>query len=76
MNTSKYSDAGKILCRPYRDDYYECLHHTKEVSSVESYRLWWWMGLRGGSVGGLIGRDGMGGYWIQGSGWTWMRYMD
>ncbi|KAF3223659.1 hypothetical protein TWF679_000097 [Orbilia oligospora] len=31
MNTTKYSDAGKLLCRPYRDDYYECLHHTKEL---------------------------------------------
>ncbi|KAK6497119.1 hypothetical protein TWF506_004594 [Arthrobotrys conoides] len=34
MNTTKYSDAGKLLCRPYRDDYYECLHHTKEMDKV------------------------------------------
>ncbi|KAK6329919.1 hypothetical protein TWF718_003346 [Orbilia javanica] len=34
MNTSKYSDAGKLLCRPHRDDYYECLHHTKEMDKV------------------------------------------
>ena len=30
-NTSPESDAGKIKCQPVLEDYYECLHHKKEV---------------------------------------------
>lgn len=32
MNTNSSSDEGKWKCVPQRDDYYECLHHSKEVS--------------------------------------------
>ncbi|KAJ6258361.1 hypothetical protein Dda_6401 [Drechslerella dactyloides] len=34
LNTTQESDAGKIKCRGYREDYYECLHHTKEIEKV------------------------------------------
>ncbi|EPS39594.1 hypothetical protein H072_6631 [Dactylellina haptotyla CBS 200.50] len=34
MNTSKESDANKYKCAGYREDYYECLHHTKEINKI------------------------------------------
>ena len=33
-NTSPESDAGKVKCQPVLEDYYECLHHKKEVRSL------------------------------------------
>ncbi|KAJ9668158.1 hypothetical protein H2201_001587 [Coniosporium apollinis] len=30
-NTSTDDDSGKAKCTPILDDYYECLHHKKEV---------------------------------------------
>ncbi|TGO59029.1 hypothetical protein BOTNAR_0170g00050 [Botryotinia narcissicola] len=30
VNTSTESDAGKRVCAPVLEDYYECLHHKKE----------------------------------------------
>lgn len=35
-NTSPESDAGKIKCQPVLEDYYECLHHKKEVRHLYS----------------------------------------
>lgn len=32
MNTNTTSDEGKWKCVPQHDDYYECLHHKKEVN--------------------------------------------
>ena len=31
VNTSAGDDSGKIKCSPALEDYYECLHHKKEV---------------------------------------------
>lgn len=36
MNTNAESDSGKLKCLGPRDDYYECLHHTKEVGDFPS----------------------------------------
>jgi len=36
MNTNAESDSGKLKCLGPRDDYYECLHHTKEVGDLLS----------------------------------------
>lgn len=32
LNTSADDDSGKKKCGPVLEDYYECLHHKKEVS--------------------------------------------
>ncbi|KAI0445400.1 hypothetical protein F4803DRAFT_507573 [Xylaria telfairii] len=34
VNTSSEDDSGKKKCAPILEDYYECLHHKKEVSRV------------------------------------------
>ena len=31
VNTSTEDDSGKKKCSPVLEDYYECLHHRKEV---------------------------------------------
>jgi hypothetical protein len=31
VNTSSEDDSGKKKCAPALEDYYECLHHKKEV---------------------------------------------
>ncbi len=31
VNTSQDDDSGKAKCGPALEDYYECLHHKKEV---------------------------------------------
>jgi hypothetical protein len=31
VNTSTDDDSGKKKCGPVLEDYYECLHHRKEV---------------------------------------------
>ena len=31
VNTSPEDDKGKVKCQPVLEDYYECLHHKKEV---------------------------------------------
>ena len=31
VNTSSEDDTGKKKCQPALEDYYECLHHRKEV---------------------------------------------
>ncbi|KAI9823084.1 MAG: hypothetical protein M1826_000288 [Phylliscum demangeonii] len=33
VNTTADDDTGKSKCMPAVEDYYECLHHKKEVSS-------------------------------------------
>lgn len=33
VNTSADDDSGKKKCSPVLEDYYECLHHKKEVGS-------------------------------------------
>ena len=30
-NTNSEDDSGKVKCAPVLEDYYECLHHKKEV---------------------------------------------
>jgi hypothetical protein len=32
VNTNSEDDTGKKKCSPVLEDYYECLHHKKEVS--------------------------------------------
>lgn len=32
VNTTAEDDSGKKKCVPVLEDYYECLHHKKEVS--------------------------------------------
>jgi NADH dehydrogenase (ubiquinone) Fe-S protein 5 len=32
VNTNSDDDSGKRKCVPVLEDYYECLHHKKEVS--------------------------------------------
>lgn len=32
VNTTTEDDSGKKICKPVLEDYYECLHHRKEVS--------------------------------------------
>ncbi|KAF3934504.1 hypothetical protein ABW19_dt0204910 [Dactylella cylindrospora] len=34
LNTDKESDVQKVKCAGFREDYYECLHHTKEIEKV------------------------------------------
>ena len=31
VNTNAEDDSGKFKCKPVLEDYYECLHHRKEV---------------------------------------------
>jgi len=33
VNTSAEDDSGKKKCAPALEDYYECLHHKKEVGN-------------------------------------------
>lgn len=35
VNTSAEDDSGKKKCSPVLEDYYECLHHKKEVGVWE-----------------------------------------
>jgi NADH dehydrogenase (ubiquinone) Fe-S protein 5 len=39
VNTSTEDDSGKRKCTPVLEDYYECLHHKKEVSRTRDSRL-------------------------------------
>lgn len=34
VNTTEENDSGKKKCAPVLEDYYECLHHRKEMSRV------------------------------------------
>lgn len=34
VNSSGEDEAGKKKCAPLLEDYYECLHHKKEVGQV------------------------------------------
>lgn len=36
VNTNSEDDSGKRKCTPVLEDYYECLHHKKEVSCVQA----------------------------------------
>jgi NADH dehydrogenase (ubiquinone) Fe-S protein 5 len=36
-NTNSEDVSGKAKCTPYLEDYYECLHHKKEVSFPSSF---------------------------------------
>lgn len=36
VNTSAEDDSGKKKCSPVLEDYYECLHHKKEVCCWEN----------------------------------------
>jgi len=38
VNTSAEDDSGKKKCSPVLEDYYECLHHKKEVRQVTRAR--------------------------------------
>lgn len=38
-NTNSEDDSGKAKCVPYLEDYYECLHHKKEVRYLPTYHL-------------------------------------
>ncbi|CAZ80263.1 unnamed protein product [Tuber melanosporum] len=39
VNTgSATSDEGKWKCVPQRDDYYECLHHKKEIRKTQAIK--------------------------------------
>jgi hypothetical protein len=33
VNTNTEDDSGKKKCKPVLEDYYECLHHKKEVGA-------------------------------------------
>lgn len=33
VNTNSEDDSGKKKCAPVLEDYYECLHHRKEVGT-------------------------------------------
>jgi NADH dehydrogenase (ubiquinone) Fe-S protein 5 len=33
VNTNSEDGSGKKKCAPMLEDYYECLHHRKEVSN-------------------------------------------
>ena len=37
VNTSTEDDSGKKKCSPVLEDYYECLHHRKEVRLCHSH---------------------------------------
>ncbi|EHK96476.1 putative NADH dehydrogenase [Glarea lozoyensis 74030] len=34
VNTNTEDDTGKKKCKPVLEDYYECLHHKKEVGAA------------------------------------------
>lgn len=34
VNTSTEDESGKKKCAPVLEDYYECLHHKKEVGTL------------------------------------------
>jgi NADH dehydrogenase (ubiquinone) Fe-S protein 5 len=34
VNASAEDNAGKKKCSPVLEDYYECLHHKKEVGTI------------------------------------------
>ncbi|CCU80147.1 hypothetical protein similar to NADHubiquinone oxidoreductase [Blumeria hordei DH14] len=34
VNTTEENDSGKKKCAPVLEDYYECLHHRKEINRV------------------------------------------
>ncbi|KAI1497136.1 hypothetical protein F5X99DRAFT_397940 [Biscogniauxia marginata] len=36
VNTNVEDDSGKKKCAPMLEDYYECLHHKKEVARVNA----------------------------------------
>lgn len=38
VNTSNEDDSGKLKCVPALEDYYECLHHKKEVRQPSAAR--------------------------------------
>ncbi|KAI0169450.1 hypothetical protein GGR52DRAFT_573519 [Hypoxylon sp. FL1284] len=38
VNTSAEDDSGKKKCAPVLEDYYECLHHKKEVRTRVNHR--------------------------------------
>jgi NADH dehydrogenase (ubiquinone) Fe-S protein 5 len=45
-NTNAEDDSGKAKCVPVLEDYYECLHHKKEVRLLVSlYDARWWLRL-------------------------------
>ena len=37
VNTNADDDSGKNNCKPVLEDYYECLHHKKEVCLRSTY---------------------------------------
>lgn len=37
VNTSSDDDSGKRKCAPVLEDYYECLHHKKEVRTEQGH---------------------------------------
>lgn len=39
VNTSAEDESGKKKCVPVLEDYYECLHHKKEVSVIPAKAL-------------------------------------
>ena len=39
MNTDSDDTSGAQKCLPALEDYYECLHHRKEVGSLRSLSL-------------------------------------
>lgn len=39
VNTSAEDDSGKKKCSPLLEDYYECLHHKKEVRNTPSIEI-------------------------------------
>ncbi|KAF8435276.1 hypothetical protein BGX38DRAFT_1065371, partial [Terfezia claveryi] len=38
VNTADGNAEGKWKCIPQRDDYFECLHHKKEIEKVRAIR--------------------------------------
>ena len=52
VNTTAEDASGKNKCVPLLEDYYECLHHKKEVRSVFLFLLLLSTALRGGGEGG------------------------
>ena len=52
MSGTKDLDEVKAMCVPIRDDYFECLHHKKEVRILASdgrmeWGEMWWAGEEG-----------------------------
>ena len=44
VNTNTDDVSGAKKCAPVLEDYYECLHHKKEVSGVNNVRIGGWRG--------------------------------